>query len=102
MATSKCTIEAYLDIMRAMKKEHQTYRIEVLNTSVNLDEGQGIAIVWVTLRASGMPFHELGQESVSRIKWSYKGKIGWVCTEHVGMRGGFGLLETSMDECAAA
>ncbi|KAK0285766.1 hypothetical protein LTR35_005106 [Friedmanniomyces endolithicus] len=78
---------SYIDELRKASSDDQMYDHQITSTCAEVDEDQ--AVVWATLRTTISPYDNLVQETVSRLQWVFKGKrIGWVCTEHRGLRGG--------------
>ncbi|KAK1809714.1 hypothetical protein LTR12_015937 [Friedmanniomyces endolithicus] len=78
---------SYIDDLRKASSDDQMYDHQITSTCAEVDEDQ--AVVWATLRTTISPYGHLVQETVSRLRWVFKGKrIGWVCTEHRGLRGG--------------
>ncbi|KAK0947609.1 hypothetical protein LTR29_000866 [Friedmanniomyces endolithicus] len=78
---------SYIDDLRKASSDDQMYDHQITSTCAEVDEDQ--AVVWATLRTTISPYGHLVQETVSRLRWVFMGKrIGWVCTEHRGLRGG--------------
>jgi len=80
----------YVATLRRMTGNNLMYEHDILSSSAEVDEDRGEGTVFVTLRATGLaPHSHMVHESVSRLRWVYKGRqIGWVCAEHAGIRGG--------------
>ncbi|KAK0881288.1 hypothetical protein LTR87_004826 [Friedmanniomyces endolithicus] len=78
---------SYIDDLRKASYDDQIYDHQITSTCAEVNEDQ--AVVWATLRTTISPYDNLVQETVSRLTWIFKGKrIGWLCTEHRGLRGG--------------
>jgi hypothetical protein len=90
------SVDEYFKTLKKMTMGQRTYTIEVMNSCADIEPAIGHAVVWATVRGTGIPYNELGQESVSRIQWTYKGgNMGWLCAGHVSLRGpgGWTLLD---------
>ncbi|KAK4890591.1 hypothetical protein LTR27_010753 [Elasticomyces elasticus] len=81
--------ETYINALRENLGENVVYDHHITTTCAEIDEDREEATVWATVRTTILPYGHLVQETVSRLKWVYKGrKVGWMCTEHSGIRGG--------------
>ncbi|TKA83786.1 hypothetical protein B0A55_00051 [Friedmanniomyces simplex] len=86
---SSGSLNSYIDELRKASRGDVVYDHQITSTCAEVDEDLGQATVWATLRTTVMPYGHLVQETVNRLRWVFKGRqMGWVCTEHCGIRGG--------------
>lgn len=74
----------------AYRKQNPKYRIEVYNTTAHVNRYTGRAMVWMTLRAWGLPGlpDDASRESVCAIHWKKQAGGLWVLFRTTGLRGG--------------
>ncbi|KAF2165930.1 hypothetical protein M409DRAFT_55295 [Zasmidium cellare ATCC 36951] len=66
--------------MRQFSADHPEYRIEVLNTLVDVNEDETYGTVWISVLRTGVP-NGTKMENVLRFRWRQT-KNGWQCIKH--------------------
>lgn len=76
---------ARLELMRNVMGPHEHYNLQIINTSAQVYEKQGIATVWILAKISNLP-DDTRRESVNVFYWRRR-EGHWTCYKHRGFRG---------------
>lgn len=81
----------FLDLHREFARIHPEYHVNVINTSIDMDERSGHASVFMLMEILGRPA-EIRRGAV--IVWKWRKRFGrWMLFRQVGARGMCGVLE---------
>ncbi|KAK5111520.1 hypothetical protein LTR62_004815 [Meristemomyces frigidus] len=81
---------AHLSMIDAIARQHPNWKVEIMNSCIGIEEGPGVATVWITLGVSGIPqegFEDVKRESVYIITWKRVQDGRWLMIEQRNVRG---------------
>ena len=84
-----CDWPEFVSILRDAAEADPEYRADIINQSVDLNEKDGTAVVYMFIEVTGRPV-SVRRENALVFEWKRQGAV-WTCYSHTAMRGASGI-----------